>query len=237
MRFERKGETNGRPRFAGVPQDRSSPLQPPSFSPAQRDLLSELLAWRRDVRRFRREPLPDGALERLIDAACHAPSVGLSEPWRFVVVEDDARRRAIRAAFEAANAEALSAQAEERRGLYARLKLAGLDDAPVHVAAFADPGDGQGHGLGRRTMPATLDYSVAIAIHTLWLAARAEGIGLGWVSIIDPDCVAPILDVPGHWRFIGYLCIGYPVAESDLPELERAGWEARRDPACRILRR
>ncbi len=216
-----------------------SPLavHPPSFSPAQRAALADLLAWRRDVRRFRREPLPEGALERLIDAACRAPSVGLSEPWRFVVVEDARRRRAIRAAFEAANTEALAAQNEARRGLYATLKLAGLDDAPVHVAAFADPGDPQGHRLGRRTMPATLDYSVAIAIHTLWLAARAEGIGLGWVSIIDPDSVAPILDVPCHWRFIGYLCIGYPVAESDLPELERAGWEARRDPACRILRR
>lgn len=212
-------------------------MHPPSFSPGQRDVLADLLAWRRDVRRFRRDPLPDGTLDRLISIACQAPSVGLSEPWRFVIVDDADRRAAIRANFEQANAEALAAQVDQRRESYARLKLGGLDDAPVQVAAFADPNDGQGHGLGRRTMPATLDFSVAIAIHTLWLAARAEGIGLGWVSILDPAAIGPALDVPHDWRFVGYLCIGHPVAESDLPELERTGWEARRDPACRILRR
>ena len=227
-------------------------MQPPAFSPAFRDALADLLAWRRDVRAFRREPLPDGTLERLIATACLAPSVGLSEPWRFVSVEDPARRAAVRANFEAANAEALSDQSAERRGLYARLKLAGLDEAPAHLAAFADRGDVrgrnvhagdmqvsdvQGHGLGRRTMPETVDLSVAIAIHTLWLAARAEGIGLGWVSILDPATVNDTLDVPRGWRFIGYLCLGYPAVEDDCPALQRAGWEARRDPACRLLRR
>ena len=212
-------------------------VSPPSFPPAVRDGLADLLAWRRDVRSFRRDPLPAGTLERLIAAACLAPSVGLSEPWRFVVVEDPARRAAMRANFQAANAQALLAQDASRRAAYARLKLAGLDDAPVHVAAFCDAAPEQGHGLGRATMPDALAYSVAIAIHTLWLAARLEGIGLGWVSILDPAAVASTLDVPADWRFIGYLCLGYPAAEDDRPTLQRAGWEERRAPSCRILRR
>lgn len=211
--------------------------QPPSFPPAVRDGLADLLAWRRDVRSFRRDPLPVGTIERLIATACLAPSVGLSEPWRFVVVDDPSRRAAMRANFEAANATALLAQEPSRQGAYARLKLAGLDDAPVQVAAFCEPAPEQGHGLGRATMPDALAYSVAIAVHTLWLAARLEGIGLGWVSILDPEAVAASLDVPAHWRFIGYLCLGYPAAEDDHPTLQRAGWEERRAPSCRILRR
>jgi 5,6-dimethylbenzimidazole synthase len=212
-------------------------LQPPAFSPAIRDGLTELFRWRRDVRSFRRDPLPEGTLERLVATACLSPSVGLSEPWRFVVVDDPDRRAAIKANFEAINADALSCQDPSRRGLYARLKLAGLDEAPAHIAAFCDGGSPQGHGLGRATMPDTLDYSVAIAIHTLWLAARLEGIGLGWVSILDPAAVARILDVPADWRFIGYLCLGYPAKEDDCPALQRAGWESRRDAASRLLQR
>ena len=107
----------------------------------------------------------------------------------------------------------------------------------MQLAAFADPDDGQGRGLGRLTMPETVDLSVAIAIHTLWLAARAEGIGLGWVSILDPAPLARLLDVPARWRLVGYLCLGYPQSEDDRPALQRAGWEERRDPACRLLHR
>ena len=208
-----------------------------SLDPAVRASLVDLLTWRRDVRAFRREPLPAGRLEALLQTACLAPSVGLSEPWRFVIVDDPDRRDAVMTNFREANAAALATQDLSRHALYARLKLAGLAEAPVHVAAFADPGDDQGHGLGRATMPGTTDFSVAIAIHTLWLAARLEGIGLGWVSILDPTAVAACLDVPAHWRFIGYLCLGYPVAEDDRPALQRAGWDRRRDPACRIVRR
>ena len=163
--------------------------------------------------------------------------MGLSEPWRFVVVDDIGRRASVRANFQAANAAALAAQDMSRRAAYARLKLAGLDDAPVQVAAFCDPDPEQGHGLGRATMPDALAYSVAIAIHTLWLAARLDGIGLGWVSILDPAAITIALDVPNQWRFMGYLCLGYPAAEDDRPALQRAGWETRRPPTSRILRR
>jgi 5,6-dimethylbenzimidazole synthase len=210
---------------------------PPTFETPLRTGLMDLLAWRRDVRAFRTDPLPQGTVERLVKAACLAPSVGLSEPWRFVVVDNPTVRRAVRDNFESCNAAALAVQDESRQALYTRLKLSGLDDAPVHIAAFADGACEQGHGLGRQTMPKALDYSVAIAIHTMWLAARLEGIGLGWVSIVDPDAMATILDVPASWRFIGYLCIGYPQEEHDVPALQRAGWDERRAPASRVLYR
>lgn len=196
------------------------------------DLLA-LFRWRRDVRRFRAVPVPGAVVEGLLAAACLAPSVGLSEPWRFVTVEDAGRRAAVRAEFARCNAEALAGQA--RAGAYARLKLAGLDEAPCHIAVFADPDPAQGGGLGRRTMPETPAYSAVMAVHTLWLAARVQGLGLGWVSILDPSAVADILDVPRHWVFIGYFCLGTPLEESDTPELERVGWERRR-PAVRLRR-
>ena len=209
----------------------------PEFDSAFRARLYDLLRWRRDVRRFQRVPLPAGTIERLIGVACLSPSVGLSEPWRFVIVEDVARRAAIRANFELCNQDALSRQTGDRASLYARLKLAGLDDAPCQLAVFSDRATAQGAGLGRLTMPETLDYSVVNAVHTLWLAARAEGIGLGWVSILDPKVIAAILDVPGEWVFIGHLCIGYPQAADDTPALEREGWEHRHAPRDTVLYR
>lgn len=226
-RMERVGEVSVAERHGDAPE----------FDAAFRLRLYDLLKWRRDVRRFRRDPLPPGAIERLISIACLSPSVGLSEPWRFVIVEDEARRRAIRACFEACNKEALAKQDSDRAALYARLKLAGLDDAPCQLAVFANRATAQGSGLGRLTMPETLNYSVVIAIHTLWLAARAEGLGIGWVSIIDPTRMRTILDVPGDWTFIGHLCIGYPQASDDTPALQREGWEQRGSPSHAVLYR
>ena len=209
----------------------------PGFDEAFRARLRELVAWRRDVRRFRRERLPEGAVERLIATACLAPSVGLSQPWRFVLVEAEARRAAVRANFAACNATALAAQHPDRAASYARLKLAGLDDAPCHRAVFAEPESGQGHGLGRLTMPQMTEYSAVAAVHTLWLAARAEGIGMGWVSILDPSAMPAMLDVPPGWKLIGYFCLGYPATEDDMPELEREGWETRRSAGGFLYRR
>jgi 5,6-dimethylbenzimidazole synthase len=206
------------------------------FDAAFRARLRDLLLWRRDVRRFRSDPLPGGTLEALVELACFAPSVGLSQPWRFVIVEDAARRAAIQRNFESCNAAALAAQ-HERAGLYAQLKLAGLAEAPCHFAVFADPATAQGHGLGRRTMPQMIEYSTVTAVHTIWLAARAQGIGLGWVSILDPQAVADILAVPAHWKFIGYFCLGYPQSDDTVPELEQSGWECRRLPESVVIRR
>ena len=207
----------------------------PDFDGAFREQLSALFAWRRDVRRFRGEALPDGALARLIQTACLAPSVGLSQPWRFVVVDDPARREAVRAEFRACNAQALAAYAGDLATRYAALKLEGLREAPHHLAVFCDRATTLGHGLGRRTMPEMAEYSVVAAICTMWLCARAEGIGMGWVSILDPTRMTALLDVPPDWRFIGYFCLGYPLHEDDTPELERAGWE-RRAEACVLQR-
>ena len=190
--------------------------------------LLRLFRWRRDVRRFRTDPVDDGLFQRVIDAAWLAPSVGLSQPWRFVAVDDPGRRAAIRANFARCNQAALDAQPGARAGLYARLKLAGLDQAPRHLAVFAEPDPAQGHGLGRQTMSQTVAYSAVLAIHTLWLAATAAGLGLGWVSILDPADISPALDVDPGWQFVAYLCLGYPEADSDVPALEWAGWESRR---------
>jgi 5,6-dimethylbenzimidazole synthase len=211
--------------------------EPTAFDDAFRRRLHDLFAWRRDVRRFRREPPPAGTLERLIETACLSPSVGLSQPWRFVLVDDPGRRQAVLDQFKACNADALNSYSGDQAARYAGLKLAGLEEAPCHFAVFADCATEAGHGLGRRTMPEMAEYSVVAAIAMMWLAARAEGIGMGWVSILDPARMNGMLDVPTDWRFIGYFCLGYPQTESDQPELERAGWEQRRGTQSCILRR
>jgi 5,6-dimethylbenzimidazole synthase len=209
----------------------------PNFDSAFRANLLDLFTWRRDVRRFRTEPLPQGMLERFIDIACLAPSVGLSQPWRFVIVGDAGRREAAIENFRACNADALADYSGDLSTRYAALKLAGLREAPCHLAVFADRSTAVGHGLGRRTMPEMADYSVVTAMFSIWLAARAEGVGMGWVSILDPVAIGRILDVPADWRLIGYFCLGYPQDEDEIPELETAGWEHRRQPGEFILRR
>jgi 5,6-dimethylbenzimidazole synthase len=209
----------------------------PVFDDAFRQRFVELLAWRRDIREFLTDPLPEGTFERLVEYARFAPSVGLSEPWRFVLVEDEARRDAVRRSFRQCNAEALACQEAARSGLYARLKLEGLSQAPVQFALFADPATPQGHRLGRATMPETAAYSAITAVYTLWLVARTWGLGLGWVSILDPAAVVAALDVPQDWTFLGYFCLGYPARIDGEPTLQRVGWEHRHDESRFILRR
>ncbi len=210
---------------------------PPVFGPEFIAAFRDLVLWRRDVRRFRTDPLPEALIARLIGLACHAPSVGNAQPWRFVLVEDPARRAAVRASFHRANRSALEGYDGEARALYAGLKLEGLDAAPVQLAVFADETTERGAGLGRQTMPETLRYSVVGAVHTLWLAARAEGVGVGWVSILEPEVVTHVLEAPADWTLVAYLCLGWPVEEHLDPELERAGWQARARAADFILRR
>jgi 5,6-dimethylbenzimidazole synthase len=210
---------------------------PPNFDTAFREELEALFRWRRDVRRFRRDPVPQETVEALVELAALAPSVGFSQPWRFVSVEDAVRRAKIRENFLASNREALADYEGERAKLYAALKLEGLDEAPVHLAVFADAATQTGHGLGQKTMPETLAYSTVMAVHTLWLAARARGIGLGWVSILDPAGVTAALEIPDAWTFIAYLCLGLPQSEAEEPELLKRGWENRDEAARLLLRR
>jgi 5,6-dimethylbenzimidazole synthase len=209
----------------------------PVFDDVFRLRLLDLFRWRRDVRRFRSTPVSPAVIDGLLEVACLAPSVGLSQPWRFVTVDSETRRAAVRANFETCNAHCLANQSAELAASYARLKLAGLDEAPCHIAVFADPDPPQGHGLGRGTMPEVTAYSAVMAVHTLWLAARALGLGLGWVSILDPASLGTALEVPADWTFIGYFCLGYPKEENETPELERAGWEQRRNAAAAHIRR
>lgn len=228
---------HGRSRSAVSDRTFDAAGAPPAFDADFRARLADLFAWRRDVRRFLQDPLPEGLLDELIRQATLAPSVGFSQPWRFVTVDDPKRRAAVVASFERCNAEALANYAGERAATYARLKLAGLREAPVELAVFADEGTERGHGLGRHTMPETLRYSVVAAVYTFWLAARARGVGVGWVSILDPEEVRAGLDVPTEWRLVAYLCVGYPQEEHCDPELERRGWQARSDDPAMIVRR
>ncbi|MDX2265789.1 MAG: 5,6-dimethylbenzimidazole synthase [Hyphomicrobiales bacterium] len=194
----------------------------------------ELLLWRRDVRRFRRDPAPEPLVAAVLDAARFAPSVGLSQPTRLMRVNSAAARAAVRENFADAQADALAGYEGERARLYARLKLSGLDEAPVHIAVFCDEATAKGHGLGARTMPETLAYSTVCGVMLMWLAAAARGLGLGWVSILDPARLSRDLDAPEAWRFIAYLCIGWPEERDTQPELEKAGWE-RRDAASPVI--
>lgn len=201
---------------------------PPIFDDNFQSGLQDLFRWRRDVRRFKEAPLLDGQLDRLLETAMLAPSVGNSQPWRFVKVFDTKRRQAIRDNFEACNQDALKQYDGEKAETYASLKLSGLDRAPVHIAVFCDTKTKAGMGLGQKTMPETLKYSVVSAIQTLWLSARAQGVGLGWVSIIDPEFVKQALDVNNpSWDLVAYLCMGYPEEEHIDPELIRHGWQDR----------
>ncbi len=207
------------------------------FDQQFREAFRDLVLWRRDVRRFRRDPIDAGLMDSLLELASHAPSVGHCQPWRFVLVESAERRDAIKSSFVRSNADALESYQGDQRAHYARLKLEGLENAPVHVAVFADEAAEEGSGLGRRTMPETLRYSVVAAVQTLWLAARAEGLGLGWVSILEPDIIHRVLDVPPNWALVAYLCIGWPVEEHLDPELDRHRWQQRLEVERMIFRR
>ncbi|HVZ03336.1 uroporphyrinogen-III C-methyltransferase [Hyphomicrobium sp.] len=189
--------------------------------------LEQLVRWRRDVRRFKTDPVPDDIIQRLLRLADLAPSVGNSQPWRILNVKDAGIRAAIAKSFEAERRKSAEVYKDDKASLYNKLKLAGFDTAPVHLAIFCDRDAAQGHGLGRQTMPETLDSSCACMVTTLWLAAREAGLGLGWVSIVDPSAVTTMLGVPKNWKFIGYLLLGWPEEEHLDPELERHGWQAR----------
>ncbi len=217
--------------------DDTAPPRPPDFDAPFRARLEDLFRWRRDVRRFRADAVDEALIDELIGLAALAPSVGNSQPWRFVTVADPGRRDRVIADFEARNKDALSDYDGEQAKLYASLKLAGLREAPVHLAVFVDTETTAGHGLGQKTMPGMLEYSVVGAVTTLWLAARARGLGMGWVSILNPDNIAEILEVETSWKLIAYLCIGTPQEEHLDPELVRAGWQKRADVSSFVVRR
>ncbi|WCM29889.1 5,6-dimethylbenzimidazole synthase [Sphingomonas sp. QA11] len=210
---------------------------PGRFDPAFVGQLDTLLAWRRDVRHFRRDPLPEGMMDTLLSLAQLSPSVGNSQPWRFVRVLSPGLRASLADHADAEVARTAAGYEEERRAAYLALKLHGLREAPEILGVFSESAPDAGHGLGIATMPEALLYSTVMAIQTLWLAARARGVGLGWVSIVDPDAVAALLDVPAGWSFVAILCLGFPDAPSAVPELERRGWQDRGDWRGHVVER
>jgi 5,6-dimethylbenzimidazole synthase len=198
------------------------------FDESERIGVYRAIRERRDVRRgFLPEPLADDVLYRLLDAAHSAPSVGLMQPWRFIVVRDIIVRTAVQRIFLDANQQALSGYEGEQKQNYAGMKLEGILEAPQNLCVVCDSQSSQGHQLGRRTMPETAIYSAVCAVQNLWLAARAEGIGVGWVSILEPNLLRNTLKIPSRITPVAYLCLGYVNAFASEPDLERFGWEKR----------
>lgn len=208
----------------------------PDFSDAFCAELSDLMKWRRDVRHFRADPVPQLVLDGALDAFRLAPSVGLSEPWRIVRLESQEALDAALANYETANANALAGRSGTDAEHYATLKLSGMRDAPVQFAVFCDEHPTKGRALGRETMPDMPRYSVVTAIAYFWLAARARGLGVGWVSILDPVALAVDLNVPEDWRLVAYLCVGWPETNTDRPELDQFGWETRSNTTDILIR-
>ena len=198
------------------------------FTRDQADTLDTILRWRRDMRHFRTDQIPEGLMDRLRVAMDYAPSVGNARPWRVIRVRDAGLRDAVRHEFQRCNDIAAAEYDAPTQSEYMRLKLAGLDAAPEHLAVFTVTDPAEGRGLGRRTIPETLRQSTAMAIHTLWLAARAENLGLGMVSILEPLALERLFSVPEGWEFSAYLCLGWPEFLDDTPLLHRSGWQENR---------
>lgn len=197
------------------------------FSPSERDAVYRAIRERRDVRSdFLMDPIPDDVLGRILSAAHQAPSVGLMQPWDFLIVKDQNARERIKQHVDEAKQRS-NIYEGDRRDLYSSLKLDGIVDSALNICVTCDGERSRGHGLGRRTDPAVASYSTACAVQNLWLAARVEGVGVGWVSILEPEKVKEILSIPNQLRLVAYLCVGYVRQFRERPELEQAGWESR----------
>ena len=188
--------------------------------------LYEAIYSRRDVRRFRSDPVPDEIIFRILDAAHHAGSVGFMQPWDFVLIRSIDTRRRLKEMFERENARSAENYTGERRELYESLKLEGILESPLNICITCDRTRG-GKVLGRNTVLDTDLFSTCLAVQNLWLAARAEGVGVGWVSILDNAELAGLLELPELIVPVAYLCMGYPEEFSETPLLESVGWRER----------
>lgn len=205
------------------------------FSTAEREAVYRAIYERRDIRaHFLPTPVPDDVLLRVLDAAHHAPSVGFMQPWDFIVIRDDGVRQAVEECFRRANQAAAKRYEGEAAALYGRLKLEGIRSAPVNICVTCDSERARGAGLGRQTDPATSLYSTVCAVQNLLLAARAESLGAGWVSILDFGSLKALLGIPANLTVVAYLCVGYVSSFPTEPDLERQGWE-RREQLERVI--
>ena len=199
----------------------------PEFDTEFREQLDLLLERRRDVRRFLTTPIDEELLSNCLGSFAKAPSVGLSEPWRIVRVKSDQSRAAALLNFQSANADALAGYSGDKSKIYANLKLSGIQESPVQLAIFCDEETTKGAGLGAGTMPEMRRYSCVSAIMQFWLVLSSHGLGLGWVSILEPEQLKSDLNVAESWSLVAYLCVGWPETYGDTPELQLAGWEGR----------
>ena len=208
------------------PKDRM--VRAEAFSHADRAAVYRAIETRRDVRdQFLPDPLPDDLVTRLLQAAHNAPSVGFMQPWNFVLVRAEETRRRVHAAFERANAEAAEMFAGERQAQYRGLKLEGILKAPLSICVTCDPTRGGAVVLGRTHNPRMDVYSTVCAVQNLWLAARAEGVGVGWVSIFHDSDIRAILGIPARIEIVAWLCLGYVDELYGEPELAVKGWRRR----------
>jgi 5,6-dimethylbenzimidazole synthase len=198
------------------------------FSSEEKQGVYRAIYERRDVRsEFLPAPVPDEILGRILDAAHHAPSVGFMQPWDFIVIRDESIRNEVRENFEKANQQAAAIYEGEKRILYDSLKLAAIVESPLNLCVTCDHRRRKGAGLGRQSNPSTDLYSTVCAVQNLWLAARAESLGVGWVSILDTEILKATLQIPPEVTPVAYLCIGYVSEFGARPELEKRGWEHR----------
>ena len=198
------------------------------ISEQERDAVYKTIFSRRDVRSFfKPDPVPSEILARILLAAHHAGSVGYMQPWNFIVVEDTALRQKVKQAFEKERLEASLLFEKEKKEKYLSFKLEGILESPVNLIVTADPTRFGPQVLGRHSMPETDVYSTCCAIQNLWIAARAENIGVGWVSIVQREDLYSIFKIPPHIQIIAYLCLGYVTHFPDAPDLERSGWGKR----------
>ena len=200
------------------------------FSEDEKNGFYKAVFSRRDVRsHFTSEPIDDKILSKILNAAHHAPSVGFSQPWNFILIKDTETRKKIKDSFDGERKHSSNLVAEPKRSKYLSLKLEGILDSAVNICVTYDPSKFGPFVIGRTSIPETGIYSVCCAIQNLWLAARTEGIGLGWVSILSNDDLKKILGIPEHIIPIAYLCLGHVSEFAQKPDLETVGWLPRLD--------
>ncbi|MFL1483361.1 5,6-dimethylbenzimidazole synthase [Marinobacter sp. LN3S78] len=198
------------------------------FSDEERQGLYRAIHERRDVRsQFLPDPIPNDILARLLNAAHHAPSVGFMQPWDFILIDSVPVREQVVAIFEQENEKAANNYTGDRQQTYRSLKLQGILESPINLCITCDRSRGGEHVLGRNSIVETDLFSTCLAVQNLWLAARAEGIGVGWVSILEPQQLAKTLNLPEHVYPLAYLCLGYVSEFLDQPELQKKGWRSR----------
>jgi len=200
------------------------------FTDEEKNGLYKAIFSRRDVRsNFTSEPIDDKTLSRVLNAAHHGPSVGFSQPWNFILIKDITTRKKIKESFDKERERSSHIVQESKKSKYLSLKLEGILDSALNICVTYDPSKFGPFVIGRSSIPETGIYSVCCAIQNLWLAARTEKVGMGWVSILSNEVLKQVLDIPEHVLPIAYLCLGHVSKFADKPDLQTIGWLPRLD--------